>query len=178
MSPVIVDGRSLSLEAIERVAQEPATDIVLDDDARARMQASRDVIEKKIASGERVYGVTTGFGRLADVSIAPEDRTALQHNLVRSHASGMGFLSHPDTRVRVGEKRVIVLRLGLRYRVREDAFLSGSDEFYMTTVLVIQKEQVTVDKLRGSRLLQQALVLPFGPFEVTLFLVSCGSPGR
>ena len=34
--------------------------------------------------------MTTGFGRLADVVIAPEDRRALQHNLIRSHASGVG----------------------------------------------------------------------------------------
>lgn len=90
MTSVVVDGRTLSLESIERVARDTSTEVVLDGDARERMLASRAVIESKIASGERVYGVTTGFGRLADVSIAPGDRTALQHNLVRSHASGMG----------------------------------------------------------------------------------------
>jgi histidine ammonia-lyase len=90
MTPVVIDGRTLSLHDIERVARDPATALQLAPEARARMQASRAVIEAKVASGERVYGVTTGFGRLADVSIAPEDRTLLQHNLVRSHASGMG----------------------------------------------------------------------------------------
>jgi histidine ammonia-lyase len=90
MSVVIVDGRTLSLEDIERVARDPAVRLSLAPEARARMKASRAVIDAKVESGERVYGVTTGFGRLASVSIAPEDRTSLQHNLVRSHASGMG----------------------------------------------------------------------------------------
>jgi len=90
MSVVIVDGRTLSLEDIERVARDPAVRLSLAPEARARMKASRAVIDAKVESGERVYGVTTGFGRLASVSIAPADRTSLQHNLVRSHASGMG----------------------------------------------------------------------------------------
>jgi len=87
---VTVDGRTLSLEDVERVARNPAVRVTLSDEARTRIAASRDYIERKVASGERVYGVTTGFGRLADVVIPPEQRTELQHNLIRSHASGMG----------------------------------------------------------------------------------------
>jgi histidine ammonia-lyase len=87
---VTLDGRTLSLEDVEQVAHDAAVRLRLSDDARDRIEASRALIEKKVASGERVYGVTTGFGRLADVAIAPDERTALQHNLVRSHASGMG----------------------------------------------------------------------------------------
>ena len=91
MSRVVrVDGRTLTLEDVELVATQPSTVVELAADARPRMEASRDFIEARVASGEPVYGVTTGFGRLADVAIAPEERTALQHNLVRSHASGMG----------------------------------------------------------------------------------------
>ena len=89
-SAVRVDGRSLSLADIERVALDRSITVTLDEDARERIATSRAVIERKVASGQRVYGVTTGFGRLADVAIDPEQRTALQHNLVRSHASGMG----------------------------------------------------------------------------------------
>lgn len=88
--PVRVDGRSLTLEQVHRVATDLATSVALEDHARQRIGASRAFIESKVASGERVYGVTTGFGRLADVTIAEEERTALQHNLVRSHASGVG----------------------------------------------------------------------------------------
>ncbi len=87
--PVGLNGRTLSLADIERVALSGAP-VRLEAEARERVDASRAFIESRVATGEPVYGVTTGFGRLADVTIAPEDRTALQHNLVRSHASGMG----------------------------------------------------------------------------------------
>lgn len=87
-----VDGHTLSLEDIERVARDVSAPLDLVPEARVRMKASRDFIELKVASGEPVYGVTTGFGRLADVAIEPDQREELQRNLVRSHASGMGSL--------------------------------------------------------------------------------------
>ncbi|MHB1193815.1 MAG: histidine ammonia-lyase [Longimicrobiales bacterium] len=91
MSPtLLLDGRSLSLEDVEAVARGGAARVALAPGAREAVAASRAFIEAKVARGERVYGVTTGFGRLADVVIAPEERSQLQHNLVRSHAAGMG----------------------------------------------------------------------------------------
>ena len=62
----------------------------MDPTARERMAASRAVIDRVVASGETVYGVTTGFGDLADVRISPEQTATLQRNLVRSHAAGVG----------------------------------------------------------------------------------------
>ncbi len=102
---VTLDGRTLSLEDVERVARDPQVKVGLGRDARSRMKASRDYIERKVASGERVYGVTTGFGRLADVVIEPGQRTELQHNLVRSHASGMG-----EALDRAAVRTIMVLR--------------------------------------------------------------------
>ena len=89
---ILIDGRSLTLEAVERVARAaPGTlQLRLDTAAADRMRASHAAIEQLVGSGERVYGMTTGFGRLAEVVIAPEDRRTLQHNLIRSHASGVG----------------------------------------------------------------------------------------
>jgi histidine ammonia-lyase len=96
---IAVDGRTLTLEAVEEVARDPSVRVTLDDAARERVTASRDFIEAKVSTGEPVYGVTTGFGRLADISIAADQRTTLQHNLVRSHASGMGDpMSQPSVR--------------------------------------------------------------------------------
>src|ERR1700759_2680740 len=62
----------------------------LDDDDCARIAAARQVVEDALRSGDTVYGVTTGFGDLVTVSIAPEDAAQLQLNLVRSHAVGSG----------------------------------------------------------------------------------------
>jgi histidine ammonia-lyase len=54
------------------------------------MQEARDVIERLVAEGAVVYGVTTGFGALADRTIAPADVERLQENLLVSHAVGVG----------------------------------------------------------------------------------------
>jgi histidine ammonia-lyase len=54
------------------------------------MRASRAVVEQLVGSGATVYGVTTGFGDLADVRIEPSQTAELQRNLIRSHAAGVG----------------------------------------------------------------------------------------
>ena len=64
-----------------------------------RMNASRAVVERLVASGATAYGINTGFGKLASVRISPEQVRQLQVNLVRSHASGVGEpLSEAETR--------------------------------------------------------------------------------
>jgi len=54
------------------------------------MQEARDVIERLVAEGAVVYGVTTGFGDLAGTSIDPTETGPLQENLLMSHAAGVG----------------------------------------------------------------------------------------
>jgi histidine ammonia-lyase len=56
----------------------------------AAMARSRGIVDTIEASGRPVYGVSTGFGALANTSIAPERRAELQHALIRSHAAGIG----------------------------------------------------------------------------------------
>ncbi len=60
------------------------------------MQASRDIVEELAASGQPVYGVSTGFGSLADVYVEPASRARLQAALIRSHAAGMGDAVEPE----------------------------------------------------------------------------------
>jgi len=72
------------------------------EEARTRIVASRAAIEQILAEGRTVYGVNTGFGKLSDVHIKPENLGALQVNLVRSHAGGLGQpLSVPEARAMV-----------------------------------------------------------------------------
>src|SRR5437899_12617142 len=67
--------------------------------AMERMNASRAVVERVVASGATAYGINTGFGKLASVRISAEQVRQLQVNLVRSHASGVGSpLSEAETR--------------------------------------------------------------------------------
>lgn len=84
-----IDGTNLSLPLVYRVACE-ALPVELDDAARTRVRAARDVVERAVASNGRIYGVTTGFGRLKNVKIEPAEATELQRNLIRSHAAGVG----------------------------------------------------------------------------------------
>ena len=59
-------------------------------DAIERMNASRAVVDRLVASGATAYGINTGFGKLASVRISTEQVRQLQVNLVRSHACGVG----------------------------------------------------------------------------------------
>src|ERR1700730_14730624 len=80
--------------------------------ARKRVVASRKVIEKIVGRDAVVYGVNTGFGKLADVRIPQGDLRDLQLNLVRSHACGVGQpLSEPEVRA-MTLLRANVLTLG------------------------------------------------------------------
>ena len=54
------------------------------------MATSRAIVDRIEESGRPVYGVTTGFGALANTFVAPSRRAELQHALIRSHAAGMG----------------------------------------------------------------------------------------
>jgi len=82
-------GQRLTLEEIATVAR-GQEQVALADEARARMQASRVVVERIVAENRTVYGVNTGFGKLSDVHIDPGQLRELQLNLVRSHSCGLG----------------------------------------------------------------------------------------
>jgi histidine ammonia-lyase len=98
MSATQIDGEHLDFKLLYRVVFEGAK-VELAPAARARMLASRAVIERLIESGDAVYGVNTGFGKLASVRISPEQIGELQVNLVRSHACGLGAaLTEHETR--------------------------------------------------------------------------------
>ncbi len=86
---VVLTGADLSIADVEAVARGSAA-VSLDDQARARMQEARDVIEALVAEGAVVYGVTTGFGDLASTFIEPSQASHLQENLLMSHAAGVG----------------------------------------------------------------------------------------
>ncbi|MEO5939826.1 MAG: histidine ammonia-lyase, partial [Candidatus Limnocylindrales bacterium] len=87
--PIVLTGADLSIGDVEAVARRGRR-AVLDELARGRMQESRDLIERLVAAGEVVYGVTTGFGALASRFVAPADAERLQENLLMSHAAGLG----------------------------------------------------------------------------------------
>ena len=97
-------GHDLPLETVEEVAV-GRVPVSLAEAARSRVRRARDFVEELLESGERIYGVTTGFGRLAEVVISPDQQGQLQRNLVRSHASGVG-----ETMATEEVRAIIILR--------------------------------------------------------------------
>jgi len=95
---VKIDGSSLSLEEVVRVAREGAR-TALDPGSVERMADARKALEKLVADGKTIYGVNTGVGELVDVRIPPDEQKSLQVNLLRSHACGVGE-RYPDEVVR------------------------------------------------------------------------------
>jgi histidine ammonia-lyase len=85
----VLIGEPMTLADVVRVARDGA-DVAISPAARTQMEASRRYIERLVDEGRTVYGVTTGFGKLATERIAPSDVKALQRNLIVSHAMGVG----------------------------------------------------------------------------------------
>lgn len=86
---ITLNGNNLTLEEVIRVARD-GEEASLAGEARQRVEASRRRIDLIVEYGQVVYGVNTGFGRLADVRIPADQLRQLQSNLVRSHSSGVG----------------------------------------------------------------------------------------
>lgn len=138
--PVDLDGKTLSLETIQAIARDFAP-VRIAPEARLRVAAARRVVDEKVAAGEAIYGVTTGFGRLANVSVAPADAEELQVNLVRSHAAGTGEpLDEPYVRA-AGVLRVSSLAAGH----------SGIREATLDLLVALLNERITpVVPCKGS----------------------------
>src|ERR671931_526307 len=88
-SSIALDGHSLSIADVVAVARGNAT-VSIHPNALAAVRESRQAVEAAVARGQTIYGVNTGFGKLAHVRIPPEQARQLQLNLIRSHASGVG----------------------------------------------------------------------------------------
>ncbi|MBJ7593635.1 MAG: histidine ammonia-lyase [Candidatus Dormibacteraeota bacterium] len=86
---VVLDGSPLTIDDVIAVVRGGAT-VEVGEEARRRMAPSRAIVEQLDSSDSIAYGVTTGFGALADRAVQPADRAALQRHVVLSHASGMG----------------------------------------------------------------------------------------
>lgn len=81
-------GRALSFEDVVEVGRGGAVE--MDTGLEARMRPARAVVEEAVAAGKTVYGITTGFGGLANVRIQPREAQRLQQDIVRSHATAVG----------------------------------------------------------------------------------------
>ena len=133
---IVLDGASLSIEELARIARDPAVRVDVDPSAYPRVEKAEALIacavdnyKKAWAAGEPApteYGVTTGFGEFKDKPIAPDDLEQLQRNLLLSHSVGTGGALFSAE----------VLRAVLATRL--NAFLQGHSGVRRTLVDVIQ----------------------------------------
>ena len=89
MTMVIITGKDLTIEEVVQVARYNVT-VTLAEEARHAIQKARAYVEEKLAKGEVIYGLTTGFGEFQKVFVSPKNAKTLQHNLIISHSCGMG----------------------------------------------------------------------------------------
>lgn len=86
---ITIDGDNLTVENVLAVASD-FEKIEISSSALEKVEKSHRSLMKIVSSGNRVYGVTTGFGSLLNVDVDKEDIVKLQSNLIRSHSSGYG----------------------------------------------------------------------------------------
>jgi histidine ammonia-lyase len=84
-----IDNQLITLAKLREAWLNPVT-VSLSNGACQRIAEASELIDDVLAGGERVYGVNTGFGQLAQVRISTDELAHLQENLVRSHAVGVG----------------------------------------------------------------------------------------
>lgn len=87
---ILLTGLDLTIHDVVRAARDPRVRIAAAPHALAELGASRARVEDALAAGATMYGINTGFGKLANVRIAPDALDRLQLNLLRSHAAGVG----------------------------------------------------------------------------------------
>ncbi|WP_408006959.1 histidine ammonia-lyase [Pseudalkalibacillus sp. A8] len=86
---VVLTGQSLKLEEMKNVLYD-FEKVSASEESWKRVEASREAVEQIVKENRVVYGITTGFGKFSDVLINPDDVSALQWNLIQSHACGVG----------------------------------------------------------------------------------------
>ncbi len=106
-----INNQLVTLHELRQAWLEPLT-LALGEDAQRAVAESQELIDDVVAHGETVYGVNTGFGRLASVSVSDDELAHLQENLVRSHAVGVGEDLDDDTVRLIMLMKVIALAEG------------------------------------------------------------------
>jgi histidine ammonia-lyase len=136
----VIDGGPLTPEQVVAVAHRRA-EVVAAPDLHLRMAPARRVIERLMAEERTVYGVTTGFGALANTRIAPEETSELQVRLLRSHAAGVGPPLGPE---------LVRAMLLLRARTLAQGYSGVRPEVVERIVELLRRDLLPVVPSQGS----------------------------
>ena len=106
MKTHVISPEHLSIDRVKEILKEGYR-LELSEESKRRIQDCRDYLDKKMESQkEPIYGITTGFGSLGNMSIGAEDLRQLQKNLGMSHACGTGELGDREI-----VKLIVVLKI-------------------------------------------------------------------
>ena len=182
---IVLDGRSLTVADVVRVARDSSATVGIAADALEALRRCRGIVERALERGDVLYGVNTGFGKLASVRIDPAQLELLQANLIRSHAAGVGtafpseivramlllranVLLRPTSGVRplLPEAVIGLLNAGLIPLVPEQGSVGASGDLaplaHLALTLLGEGEVVTSDGPRPAReALDAAGLAPF-----------------
>ncbi|MBS0274191.1 MAG: histidine ammonia-lyase [Proteobacteria bacterium] len=183
MADIVIEPGKSKLSQWRRIADAPAS-VALHADAWSAIERSRNAVETALASGEAIYGVNTGFGKLAQKRIPDNELKLLQRNLVLSHAVGVGEpLSDSVTRLVMalkvsslarghsGVRRVVVERLldlvnrSILPEIPEKGSVGASGDLaplaHMSCVLIGEGfARVNGKRMTGAEALKQAGLQP------------------
>ena len=90
MKAVVLTPATTRLDTLFEVIRQPDNHITLSRQAQSQVDRSAAIVERVALEDHAVYGINTGFGKLASVRIASEDTATLQRNLILSHCAGVG----------------------------------------------------------------------------------------
>ena len=137
---IILNGEGFELGQLIKVARRGAG-VKISSTSRDRINKARMLVNKWVAEEERIYGVTTGFGALSNVTISREDTKKLQKKILLSHAAGMGKDMPED-----------VVRAMMALRIND--FCRGNSGLRMETIeklaAILNKGIVPVVPEKGS----------------------------
>ena len=94
MQKVVITGHDLTVDQIIAVCREGA-EVVLSDESREKILASRQVVNELVEERKVVYGITTGFGKFSDVVISQDECKLLQKNLIITQGHGQELIKAP-----------------------------------------------------------------------------------
>ncbi|HVO84871.1 MAG TPA: histidine ammonia-lyase [Syntrophobacteria bacterium] len=105
MREIVLGIEKMTLEHLVAIAREGVR-VRLSEESEELIRTSRKLVEQWVQAGRVVYGITTGFGALSDVTISRENSRSLQENVLMSHAAGVGDILDEET-----VRAVIALRI-------------------------------------------------------------------
>lgn len=189
---VVLDGETLSIEDLQRVARDPAVKVAIAPSAMEKVRACRRHIEQIVQEYHEslrhpeqpnlhVYGVTTGFGEFKNEPVPPEQLVALQQNILISHSAGAGDNADADDPSNYFPAEVVRAALVLRLNTLIKGFSGVRQEMVECIAAMINRGIVPLVPTRGS-VGSSGDLCPLAHLFVVLlghgrFYVVNGSPG-